>query len=457
MHLFFLSLAFAGVPVQGTLFGTDGSPATGTQLVTFTLTSDAAGSAPVWSDAYVLSLANGAFAVDLGSGTVPLADAVFTTHSALWMTVSVAGSPPSAPVPLGRSAYAVRATLADQATNASNAAQLGGQPPSAYTYSATGAGLQLSGTEFSINHAALTPSWSNLQNIPSTLVAGYTAGTGLQLSGGSLSINPATIPTSTLDTRYVQKDGTTGSVTVTGTLRVGNQSPDTCPGTVGQGALRWDATNLSLQVCTNSGWRSLSANGSTADGSSAANAADTCETLRTQYPHLQSGHYWIDSGTNIAGRAFCDFDTTGGPWTIGVFQAGTNISNMQTYKDYCTSKGFAFAGRGAENVGAWLAQKRHLWRTQHMWSLENWPNTLERLVMPVMKNGSLTQVTIFNQTTATLPANLTGDTCNGSVAEHFCGYWYNNGWSNPDQTAYPDPEDFGPGAASFTWFSCIYK
>ena len=78
--------------------------------------------------------------------------------------------------------------------------------------------------------------------------------------------------------------------------------------------------------------------------------------------------------------------------------------------------------------------------------------------MPIMNKGNSTLYTIeANGPTVTLPPNLTGDHCQ-NVDQHYCGYWYKDGWSNADQNATPDPEDWGDVHDNpQTWFSCMFR
>jgi len=160
--LIWLSAALAAtIPVQGTLSGADGAPLNGSVEVEVRLSATGAPTSPAWSDTFTVSVADGAFAVALGSGD-PLDPALFRQYSDWTMTVVVDGVE-SAPAPIGH---------VPLAAHAENAANLGGQPASAYA--------RFGGPAW--NWAQIT--WANA---PSWLTGGYIGGTGVAVSGNTIS------------------------------------------------------------------------------------------------------------------------------------------------------------------------------------------------------------------------------------------------------------------------------
>ena len=153
--------------------------------------------------------------------------------------------------------------------------------------------------------------------------------------------------------------------------------------------------------------------------------------------------------------------TDGGGWTIAVFDSEGGFGSKEEYLSFCASKGFGSAGRGVEKKEAWLATKRFLWNTSHPISV-SWPAGTTAaggiMTMPIWKigpNGKL--VTLHNENLSVeLPPNLIGDYCDAGDWEHYIGYWDPNGWSDPDLSAFPDPEDWGPQYGAF-YHSCIYR
>lgn len=176
------TLAFAGVPVAGSLTAANGQPLDGSHVVTFCLHSLARqtslGSSEIWCDDVDVAFVGGAFTAALSDGLDPAA--VFDAWADVQLAVTVGGVT-SAPTPIGWVPYAAKSARSDVAHQAEDADRLGGKLPSAYTYSASGAGLALTGTTFSITQSALTPAWSNVVGRP-------TAGTAISLAGDQISV-----------------------------------------------------------------------------------------------------------------------------------------------------------------------------------------------------------------------------------------------------------------------------
>jgi hypothetical protein len=188
----------------------------------------------------------------------------------------------------------------------------------------------------------------------------------------------------------------------------------------------------------------------------------SCATILSAVPGSESGYYTIDPDSDGAWpsrEVYCDMVTDSGGWTIATFRPGNGtVNDAAGYRKYCTGHGMLLAGDGVEEASSWLAQKRMLWATNHPLKKANWPHAAAYLAMPVMNKGNSIVYTIEeNGPQVSLAPNLTGDHCQ-NVDQHYCGYWYNTGWSNADQNATPDPEDWGDVHDSAqTWFSCMFR
>jgi hypothetical protein len=144
--LFFLASAFATnlyMPLEGWLTGADGAPSVGVHDIHVTLYADAALTTPVHTETVTTAISEGRFAISLGQSPT-LDDGIFASHADLWLSVSLDGGAASAALRLGRAPFAAHALRATDAAN------LGGQPPSAYTYTA-GTGVDLTGNTFDVD------------------------------------------------------------------------------------------------------------------------------------------------------------------------------------------------------------------------------------------------------------------------------------------------------------------
>lgn len=168
--------ANGNVGVQGMLTGVDGSPIDGVQPVTFRL-RPAAGGAAVHTELQTVTFTGGAFATSLGSASNLDLD-LFAAPAGLAFTVQVGAGAESGPIVLQHVPLAARAASAARADVAASVAwtDISGRPAGLDdgdgTLTPTGAGLTLSGTNLSIDHTALTPSWSNVQGRPNPTAAG---------------------------------------------------------------------------------------------------------------------------------------------------------------------------------------------------------------------------------------------------------------------------------------------
>ena len=102
--------------------------------------------------------------------------------------------------------------------------------------------------------------------------------------------------------------------------------------------------------------------------------------------------------------------------------------------------------------------------SNHELKQNNWPDAWVvnnqyggNLAMPMYRTSD-GLVSIFDNVPVSLPVNLLGDQCDVGGEEYLCGYWYNNGWSDPNLDVYPDPEDWGSQYNhSETYISCLFR
>ena len=123
-----------------------------------------------------------------------------------------------------------------------------------------------------------------------------------------------------------------------------------------------------------------------------------------------------------------------------------------------------YAGREVENSVSWLVQKRMLWNTNHPIKQNGWPSAWVvnnqyggSLAMPMYRT-SAGLVNVYDGTEVSLPPSLIGDQCDPGGNEDFCGYWYSDGWNDPDLNVYPDPEDWGSQHNhADMYISCMFR
>ncbi len=150
----------------------------------------------------------------------------------------------------------------------------------------------------------------------------------------------------------------------------------------------------------------------------------------------------------------------GGGWSIGTWGVAARIVvDAASFKQFCSSKGMALAGREIQNPAAWLAMKRALWEDNHPLHTAGWPTGGAQLHMPMVKkpNVGAPPLSTFDDKPAVLPPNLTGDAGDTKNNEVLCGYGYHAGWSDPNQNLPPDPEDWAPAnQTGGSWYSCMF-
>lgn len=303
----------AEVPVQGVVTGADGAPLTGTHNVRWALLD---GASEVWS-----ADVNVAFDLGLFSARLTVPDAVFVSHDALSVQLTLPGSGPSASVPVGRVPYAVRAARADLAAEATHAAD-----------AATVSGTALAALTLDAESIA----WSRLTGVPAGLSDGDDTVSNTTIT--DLCYDTVSELTSALSGLYVPASGG-GDLAITGAVRLGSSTLGACDA-ASRGAIRYDGG--SFYGCTPSGWVSL---GGASDGSGSTAAARSCKDIKLQNASAADGAYWIDldeSGPQTAVQLYCDMTTDGGGWTLvgqrndrtdvstSWLRSASNVTNLQT-------------------------------------------------------------------------------------------------------------------------------
>ena len=267
------------IPVQGELSDADGAPIDNALSVTFTLYADDIGSTTLWTETQTVDFDLGAFTANLGSNET-LDMAIFRDQPNVWLGIAIDGGDEMDLIRIGSAPYAGYAQYAGSAVDAETVgglapedlrqvgdtvswADLDGIPSDltdgdADTTYTAGAGLSLSGTEFtadsgwvsaqaqavcydtvgeltadldayydysagtgltlssntfSVDQTALKPSWSNITGIPSGFSDGvdddttYTAGTGIVITGTTISTNSTYVQTEAkkaIDSTYIE-------------------------------------------------------------------------------------------------------------------------------------------------------------------------------------------------------------------------------------------------------------
>lgn len=306
-----LALAFAGgIPVQGMMTDAQGAPLDGSSVVVFRL-HDGDVVAHLYESTQTVHFAGGGFAAALDG----VASSLFRDHADVRLSVEVGGvrSPTVALSLAPYAAYAsyagtaanansaTLATTATTATTASNALSLGGELASAYTLDSE------------------SVAWSRVTGAPA-----YTAGAGLTLSGTEFAASEAWTLARARDAAYdtVAELQTALGVTVSGgdlksngTISLGNTGTAATCGAGNLGTIRW--TGAQFQGCTGAGWVTL---GATLNGSTAALAGRSCQSIRQDFPLAASGVYWLDPELDGANQfqTRCEMTLGGGGWTLAM-------------------------------------------------------------------------------------------------------------------------------------------
>jgi hypothetical protein len=343
--MWLLSLAWAApvdIPIVG-LISTDAGWPTGTHQLTVRLYADASDTTADLAQAGDALFQEGSFAV-----RISVEPAWFGAHPSPQVTVAIDDGPesdrtPLASAPLAAWAHRAGAVPASGVEGVLSASQLpeslvyaGG---AGFTGAVTGTSAAFSGT---VSAGGFSGSGAGLSDLPAGALTGVISDgrlpTDLVRTSGATFLGAVAAPSfsgSGAGLTNVPAGAITGlasaseaaieAATLDG-LRLGNVDGD-CSTAAERGRIRWNGTNF--QGCGATGWINFGAATATADGSSAANAAEDCRQLRSDMPSLASGAYWIDPGANgDPYRAWCDMVADGGGWTlvVGNRGAGGDIS-----------------------------------------------------------------------------------------------------------------------------------
>lgn len=114
----------ASLPIQGMLSDDAGTPVNDIFAVTFTIYSDAAGTASLWSEEVPVNFVGGHFTAYLGSSTA-MDLGIFRDNSELYLGIQVGDDEEMQPFALATSPYAGFAQFAGRAEDLSDSAKLG--------------------------------------------------------------------------------------------------------------------------------------------------------------------------------------------------------------------------------------------------------------------------------------------------------------------------------------------
>jgi hypothetical protein len=227
------------------------------------------------------------------------------------------------------------------------------------------------------------------------------------------------------------------------------------------GTMRYNTTGNNAEVLTSQGWASFGE----LPGYSISAPADSALAIQTANPTATNGLYWIRQTGSTAYQHYCVFTNAagasiaGGPWTVPLRfnrNSGDFSSDPETaagqFRTWCSEVGINTPGRGmdtsrttTEVYGAWLATKRAMWNAHSSFISGKSSGGGGVLVMPVMKDTSLTLRTVdSSRPQSHVPPNGDGDVCNEGGGQYFCGWWGSNdvaSWTT-NNDAIPGPEDW---------------
>ncbi len=347
---------------QGRLFDALGDPLAGSHTLTMSLYDTPSGGTAAWSEDIPTSMTDGYYSVVLGENSVLAADTF--DGSTLYLGISVDSGPELSPriavvsVPYAVTAQDLRGGIVDATqimvggstiidgagvVNASQVqingttvidssgdlsggldwADISGKPSGLDD----GDGDLLQSLGCSTNEIALVQasSWQCVDHttLPvaiDQLTMGTSANTVAYGDHGHTANDVGALPASTTaaDIGGLAASGgnVSGDLGVGGGLTLGTVADGGCTSSA-EGTLRWNSTTKGVEVCDGAEWLAIRQLGNN-DGSTAARAGLTCNTILVDYPASTDGTYWInpDGGdTSNAFEAYCDMTDDGGGWT----------------------------------------------------------------------------------------------------------------------------------------------
>ncbi len=304
---------------QGRLFDALGAPLDGTHDLDFEVFTTGTGGTAAWSESLSgVGFDNGYYAVILGESS-PADANLFAANDDLWLAISVDSGAALPRVPLTSVPYALNAATATQADSVLASSDLD-------VASVSVNGTTIIASDGTISYNTISGAPANSIDVNCTTagdVALYDGSAWTCVNETQLTIAAANV-TGTLQPAQINM-GTTS-----GTVAYGDHSHPAgpavaigAPGTCDSSTAGSLAYGPPLQMCDGSSWLDVRLGGD--DGLAPQFAAQSCNTLHTEFPSYPSGKYWLDpdgAGGSLPFEAWCDMDTDGGGWTVIWTQAG---------------------------------------------------------------------------------------------------------------------------------------
>jgi hypothetical protein len=210
---------------------------------------------------------------------------------------------------------------------------------------------------------------------------------------------------------------------------------------------------------------------SIADGSSSARAGISALQLFLDGYGQTSGLKWLKCNGFTTQQVYCDFDTPNGPWTVPIYDKGTDdISTLVRFKAFFVTRGIPNAGRGAgQTKDAWMSVKRAVTAlNDSSYSYSGTRNGGPILTMPFYRTQTTVNAYVHDWIEVCssyilreIPPNVAGDVMSGGGSEQYAGWWnepnaaWVNSWRDGTFTNYPDPEDWSLSSYNSTLYPGI--